>query len=386
MESEGPKTQVHIDKWGSWVYLAVRLIHVAQGALCIVSGRRSYRRPRLAVGVFAMCGATSAWIARRSLRSGFIDKWSSRADVIVGSSGLVGLAAAMKPEDRTTSLNWMLPYTVGATLGLGLSVEPVPEGIGAAATMASLYLATTASGRSNHGAPGRAVTAAANAMSYAGFYAVATSIISVWRKTSRELDEARDLAQERGERLAVEHERNRQHRLLHDSAIQTLEAVAAGLHSNPAVVQAQARVEAARLRRALAEADSVEDSPDAVDHALRDLIAEFSELGLHCELSMLETPALSPASTEALLEATREALRNVLKHAGVDQAIVSCAQIEGGARVTIRDQGRGFVLEHMEPGFGYRQSVLGRLAEVGGRAEVWAQPDRGTRVTLWVPK
>jgi len=36
--------------------------------------------------------------------------------------GLVGLAAATSVEDRTTSLNWMLPYTVGSAVGLVLGV------------------------------------------------------------------------------------------------------------------------------------------------------------------------------------------------------------------------------------------------------------------------
>jgi signal transduction histidine kinase len=275
----------------------------------------------------------------------------------------------------------MLPYTVGSSLGLGLSVDPVPEGIAEIAAMTAVYLATTTVGSRGEDASAQLVTALANAMSYLGFYAAATAVVSVFRRTSRQLDETRDLAQLQGERLAAERERSRQHRLMHDSAIQTLEAVAAGLNSDMASVQAQARMEAARLRRSLKDAPSEE----GLDAGLSGLVAEFSDLGLDCELTLSMHPQLTEATEQALLEATREALRNVLKHSKIGQAVISCSQADEGVKVTVRDHGVGFSSALIEQGFGLRQSVLARLDEVGGQADVWAEPGRGTRVTLVAP-
>ena len=68
---------------------------------------------------------------------------------------------------------------------------------------------------------GSATTALTNVMSYLGFYVVAVVAISIVRWMGRELHAARDAAVERGRLLASEEERSRQHRQLHDSALQT---------------------------------------------------------------------------------------------------------------------------------------------------------------------
>jgi signal transduction histidine kinase len=387
--NEAPRTQEHLERWGSWIFFSIRFVHVAQAFLCVVSGRRSYKRPGLAGGAFAMCAVATGWLVKRCLRTG-IDPLAARVEVAVGTVGIMALAAATQPADRTTSLNWMLPYSVGGAVGIAMAVDPVPEGIASVAAMAGTYLATTTLGTAKVPSSGNLVTAIANAMSYVGFYAVAVSILTVLRRTLSALDEARALAQERGEVLAIEHERNRQHRLLHDSAIQTLEAVASGLRSDPERVQEQARVEAARLREALA-ASQEDASADAemssrnLKGGLEVLRSEYSHLGLECEMTLLEVPPVSAVCAEALLEATREALRNVLKHAGVRTAVVSCSTQGKEAKVTVRDRGHGFHPDAVASGFGTRQSIRGRLDEVGGRVEVWSEPSRGTRITMWVP-
>jgi len=385
VENAGSGTQVHIERWASWMYLAVRLVHVAQAGLCIVSGRRAYRRPGLAAGVFSMCAVESAWLVRRCLRNGSIDPMATRVDVGVSMVGLVALGSATYPEDRTTSLNWMLPYSVGTAVGLGISVDPLPEGVAEVAALAGVYIAVTAAGRAQEGSSSRLVTAMANAMSYGGFYAIVAPIYKIMKGNGRDLDEARNLAQERGEKLAAEHERNRQHRIMHDSAIQTLEAVASGLQTDPVAVQAQARIEAGRLRRALASSSPGSDPGTGLDSGLSALAAEFAELGLDCEITLSVAGGLDEPGVEALLEATREALRNVLKHSGVHRAVVSCVEADGGIKVTIRDHGKGFSPDQVDRGFGLTQSVQGRLDDVDGRAEVWSEPGRGTRVTLWAP-
>lgn len=378
------RTRDHVDRWGAWIFLSVRLVHVAQGALCVVSGRRSYRHPRRAAGVLAVCAATTGWVLRRCVRASGVDATAARVDALVGAVGLVGLASATRPQDRTTSLNWMLPYTVGGTVALGMATEVLPEGAMTVAALASTYLATTARGHESR-AEGHLTTAFANAMSYAGFYAVAASIVGVLRRTSQQLDEARELARERGERLAAEHERNRQHRLLHDSAIQTLEAVASGMPADPGGIQEQARLEASRLRAALSSTGDA-GSKGRLDAGLRELQALYFNLGLECELTLLQVPDLSAACTDALVDATREALRNVLKHAGTRSAVVSCSVLDEGLKVTIRDHGKGFAQDAKDPGFGIEHSIRARIEEVGGSAEVWSEPGRGTRVTLWVPR
>jgi signal transduction histidine kinase len=168
-----------------------------------------------------------------------------------------------------------------------------------------------------------------------------------------------------------------------------LEAVAAGLQTDPVAVQAQAGIEARRLRQALAlsslDSESDLEPPTGLDRGLSALAAEFSELGLDCAITLSVSGGLDGSRVEALLDATREALRNVLKHSGVNRVVVSCVESDGGVKVTIRDQGKGFSPDQVARGFGLTQSVHGRLDDVDGRADVWSEPGRGTRITLWAP-
>ncbi|MCU1454600.1 MAG: liaS [Acidimicrobiales bacterium] len=358
-------------------FLAIRVVHLVQGAVCVASGWSTYRRPRLAAAVLGVTAAESFWLVRRAAATHTLDPLSARVDTLTGTAGLVALAAATAVEDRTTSLNWMMPLNVGAAVGLTISVGRA-EGFADAAVLSGAYLATTL--RRGAGS-GHATTALTNALSYGGFHAVGRAVIDRGRREGSVLDATRAESAARAERLAIETERNRQHRLLHDSALQTLEAIANGLVGEPAGAQARARQEANRLRRALA---GIEPDSD-LDQALSDLAAEAAGLGVEVEHSIGSIPDLQPAVVHALADATREALRNVAKHAETNCAVVRADGAEGGVRVTVRDHGVGFDADSTGPGFGLSQSVHARLAEVGGRASVWSVPGRGCRLTMWVP-
>jgi signal transduction histidine kinase len=366
-------------------YLGIRAIHLAQGTFCIVTGWSSYRRPKLAATVLVVCWAEAIWLARQCRAAGTCELGPGRVDAATGLAGLLAMSAATRPADRTTSLNWMLPLTVGSTVGLALASESSRDGVAAVGAMSGAYLVTAVGGRrhSEH-----LVTALANAASYPGFYSVARGVIRHMRRSARELAEARREASEQGlrlaaerEKLAVERERNHQHRLIHDSALQTLEAVAAGRTGDPQVLQVRASAEVARLRSAIRGDDKESD----LGRGLSALVEEMASQGLACEYTYDQDATAIPEVTSALLEATREALRNVAKHAGAPQVVVRADSEDGVVTVVVRDHGVGFDPDEVEAGFGIRQSVHARLNEIGGIATIWSAPGRGTRVTLRGP-
>ncbi len=91
-----------------------------------------------------------------------------------------------------------------------------------------------------------------------------------------------------------------------------------------------------------------------------------------------------PRVVEAMRGAATEALRNVERHA---QATGAELLLDGAAdhvSVEIRDDGTGFDtgLHH---GFGIRESIVGRMAAIGGAAEVTSSPT-GTTVRLMWPR
>ena len=53
----------------------------------------------------------------------------------------------------------------------------------------------------------------------------------------------------------------------------------------------------------------------------------------------------------------------------------------------VRDRGNGFDLDTVEPGrLGVRESIVGRMARHGGKAEVHTAPGDGTEVTLEIAR
>ncbi|MFG3697326.1 sensor histidine kinase [Micromonospora sp. NPDC047620] len=199
------------------------------------------------------------------------------------------------------------------------------------------------------------------------------------------------LAMSYGIRAGREAERARWLRSLHDTVLQTLEAIA--LHSPAdetasavqlAQVRATARVQAARLRRTLDDPGGGRDNPLA--DGLAELVEELAGRGLRVELAVAAGAGsrMSGPDRDAVLGGVREALGNVAKHAGIKDVVVRADEESNALVVVVRDHGCGFDVAG-RPGFGIRESIVARLREVGGKATVESWPGRGTRVTLRVP-
>jgi signal transduction histidine kinase len=213
-----------------------------------------------------------------------------------------------------------------------------------------------------------------------GFYAAASMVLATaaWA-SARAIDTMR------------RSERARLWRLVHDTALQSLEAMSLRCAADTvapatelAELRAAARAEAARLRRALHA--STGDSR-GLRAGIDQVVDEATARGLRVELVTADLSAItvSPMRRDALTGATRAALNNVVRHAGVSAALIRVEVADRGVRVIVRDHGCGFPAADDRFGYGIRESIRGRLLDVGGRAEIAASPGRGTRVTLWVP-
>ena len=206
----------------------------------------------------------------------------------------------------------------------------------------------------------------------------------------------RRLARVEGLRAGREAERARQLRALHDTVLQTLEAVALRTdvtsedpESRLQAVRAATRAQASEIR-AMLLAD--EHDPDSTSPGLGPVLRAQAALATRSGVRTVvaldaldrdDAAALVPASVAALGEAAGEALANVAKHAGVSEAVVTASSGDRRVQVTVRDLGRGFPAERRQ-GFGLRESVHARMRDAGGGAHVWSAPGSGTVVTLWV--
>ena len=158
-------------------------------------------------------------------------------------------------------------------------------------------------------------TALANTTSYVNYYFAANrSSADYGAMPENSRRPAQETLHER-ERLATEQERNRQHRLLHDSALQTLEAVAGrndvGSDDHPpSGPPGGGGAAPSDLRRSVPGASCATTSRswprNSPSGDSRSTWSRPSSL----------TSNRRPVAVSALCEATREALMNVLKHPG----------------------------------------------------------------------
>lgn len=180
---------------------------------------------------------------------------------------------------------------------------------------------------------------------------------------------------------AAEHAAQRAKSTVHDDVLSVLRAIA----SQDQRVGWNVLIGKARqARHALAGQLPADDAGDLPGLLLREVSQLGPELTVHAELSLDQDFQLPASQVDSIRSAVAEALRNTARHAGVTQARVSAwANEKGGITVTISDAGKGFDPDRLPPeSLGVRESILARLRNAGGSAEIVSAPGRGTTVAL----
>jgi two-component system NarL family sensor kinase len=194
-------------------------------------------------------------------------------------------------------------------------------------------------------------------------------------------------------------ERRRIARNLHDGAVQdlagvsfSLTATADSLEADDPGTGAVLREAAAGTRRTIRELRSLLVDiypPDlhrtGLEAALRDLVAPLAPRGIASTLDLPDDLHIAPAIETLFYRCAQEALRNVATHSGAKNVHVTVELTDGLARMTIRDDGRGFDDQVEEGHLGLR--LLADLArEVGGSLELESAPGVGTRICVEAPR
>ena len=199
--------------------------------------------------------------------------------------------------------------------------------------------------------------------------------------------------------LAIEHERSRLARELHDSVTQTVFSMNLAAQSAHLLLEKESPRAAGQLLRleelaagALSEiqslvsklsprADLEEDLPSslrrlAVDQKIRS--------GLQVSLEIHGERTLSPAVATSLYSITHEALINIVKHSGVCEAIVRLDLTGNPSCLEIEDHGRGFDQEaaRARPGHLGIADMSERAGEIGWELSVLSRPGQGTRILV----
>ena len=180
----------------------------------------------------------------------------------------------------------------------------------------------------------------------------------------------RDLAVERRERIRSE-ERSEIAAHLHDSVLQTLALI------QRAEAPGRARTLARRQEREL-RAWLFDERPPDGDAAVATLSAALEQVvtdvedrhDVEVDLVVVGECDMEPR-LEALVAAVREAAHNSAQHSGMAEVSVYVEVEPQRVTAYVRDRGKGFDLDAVEPGrVGVRESIIGRMARHGGRAQV----------------
>jgi two-component system, NarL family, sensor kinase len=197
---------------------------------------------------------------------------------------------------------------------------------------------------------------------------------------------------------ALLHDRSRIGRELHDSVLQALYAIGLSLAQSPGLrkgapqaVQLSRDQAADQLNKLIQEIRrmilSVES--DSVDpyrlvselQALSKTFERVSELRIRVEVDPAAEEILTGEEARELVTITREALSNCVRHARATRIVIALRQIGSRVRLSIRDNGSGFEVEHGHAkgiGFAHMES---RVRKIGGRLGIQSTVGRGTCVT-----
>lgn len=203
------------------------------------------------------------------------------------------------------------------------------------------------------------------------------------------------------EDLAVQQERNRLAREMHDtlghrltvSSVQ-LQAVQRLIPSAPdragemvGAVLEEIRGGLRELRSTVATLRAPVEADLALGPALKRLAGSFEQgTGIAVHLSMpADLPPLTPAQRHALYRGAQEGLTNIQKHAGADKAWVELLRDNGTVALLVRDNGVGPTgANNGAAGFGLH-GLRERAAQIGGDLLISPALNGGTELVLTLP-
>jgi signal transduction histidine kinase len=193
----------------------------------------------------------------------------------------------------------------------------------------------------------------------------------------------RDRESERRQRIRSE-ERSEMAAHLHDSVLQTLALIQRHADDAPGRARMLARRQERELRAWLFDERAPEGGrPDHLLPALEAVVTDVEDRHeVEVDLVVVGDAPLD-RGLDGLVNAVREAASNAARHAGVAEVSVY-VEVEGD-RVTayVRDRGKGFDPQGVEAGrMGISESIVGRMARLGGHAEVHSTQGEGTEVVL----
>lgn len=390
-----------------WLFALVRVGAYAQAAAGLALVMPRLTDPAGAIAVLAGLGVASAVLIRRHFRHGAVDSLGlALADAAVIMAGLAAFTLVLRHSADPNTDNVVFPYAACATSHLGMTARRLYVPVAGAFLESALYLSLTAAIFGSD-VLGRL---SANAVPFFAWALGSWAVVRVYRRLTRELAEARALAERQAASLIRERERSQftrelhavrmaatvreleeaelrgaMTRDLHDRVLQTLEFLCREGLIADARVRDHVAADAVWLRNLVRNELGRPES--GLRSRIEEVAARHTAAGLRVELNTagLDAVRLAARSEDALIGALVEALTNVRKHSGTRHAVVRATSSGGGLSVTVLDHGCGFDPIKPTAGVGLRESILQRISGIGGRVVITSELGAGTHLELAVP-
>jgi len=356
-----------------WRAVAVfRLVTLLYAGVLILRGYAGYAHPAGGVLVFAVMAGWSALTVVAYARTR--TRWLVAADValavlVILSTRWIDTAAHIDQGAATLPVSWV----AASVLACAVAGGPWAGLAGAAAVSAADLLERQALPQNTFNGIVLLLIAGV----------VGGHVVRLLLRAEATLDRAARIE-------AATAERERIARGIHDSVLQVLALVGARgqeLGGAAAELGRLAGEQEKALRALVAGAPAYDGGQVDLRTLLEPLAGE--RITVSCPANAVPLPA---ATAKALGAAAGEALDNVRRHAGPDARAWILLEDDGGTvTVSVRDDGAGFAADRLAQAvqagrLGVAQSIVGRMREVGGEADVVSTPGRGTEVELRVPR
>jgi signal transduction histidine kinase len=201
------------------------------------------------------------------------------------------------------------------------------------------------------------------------------------------------------EQLATSRERNRLALELHDTLAHTLSGLSVQLETIKAYWDIDKPTARSILEKSLAATHSgLEETRRALKAlrasplddlgltlALRKMAEEAaSRAGLALDMpEIIMVPPLSPDAEQCLYRVAQEAVANVVKHASAKKLTVKLEFAEGGATLSVSDDGIGFDTEQIDQTSHFGLAGMQERAQMfGGELAIISKPGDGTTIKL----
>lgn len=337
--------------------LGVAVVSLVAGSCCIAL--LALRRSKPARQIFAVAVATYALGA------------------LLWPFALHGAVPASPPPWLTSMWPVEAVYLCGASRRLGV---PLAATAAAAAVLSVLLL----------GPGGLGVADVVSAiLPMVAICAVLAVLIAALRHRIQHAERSRRASLDEYQRsqkdAATEAERARTDALVHDSVLTTLLAAAAAASDEDEQLAGRMARNALRV---LAHVNRQDADGQVLPFSLllqhAHSVAPVAFEVFRVDAAQVDEVALPSAAADALLAAMVEAMDNSVRHAGdADRSLTAEPLGPDGIRVVVADDGVGFeAATALARSGSLHRTVVERMRQVHGRADVVSAPREGTRVTI----